>query len=101
MQNIRMQLGQRVRQLRKDAGWSQEELGERADLHSTYIGGIEPGERNVTHGPSGPPPRRSIGSEPAPLVVNEVPPRCSAFMCCPTSLYIRIPKTPRTEPGEK
>ena len=47
MQNIRIQLGQRVRDIRKEMGWSQEELGERADLHPTYIGGIERGERNV------------------------------------------------------
>ena len=47
MQDIRIQLGRRVRELRKSMGWSQEALGERADLHPTYIGGIERGERNV------------------------------------------------------
>ncbi|MDA2929360.1 helix-turn-helix transcriptional regulator [Acidobacteria bacterium AH-259-O06] len=48
MQKIRIELGRRVRQLRKANGWSQEELGERADLHPTYVGGIERGERNVS-----------------------------------------------------
>lgn len=38
--------GTRVRQLRKARGMSQEEVGEKADLHYTYVGGIERGERN-------------------------------------------------------
>ena len=37
-----------VRTLRKQKGWSQEELGERARLHRTYIGSIERSERNVS-----------------------------------------------------
>ena len=48
MQNIRIHLGERVRKLRKEMGWSQENLGERAGLHPTYVGGIERGERNVS-----------------------------------------------------
>jgi transcriptional regulator with XRE-family HTH domain len=47
MQKMRIELGRRIRELRKAHGWSQEELGERADLHPTYVGGIERGERNV------------------------------------------------------
>jgi transcriptional regulator with XRE-family HTH domain len=38
----------RVRALRRDQGISQERLAELADLHRTYIGGIERGERNVS-----------------------------------------------------
>jgi transcriptional regulator with XRE-family HTH domain len=39
---------ERVRELRADRGWSQERLAEEADLHRTYIGGIERGLRNVS-----------------------------------------------------
>ena len=37
-----------VRKLRSGFGISQEELAERADLHRTYIAGIERGARNPT-----------------------------------------------------
>ena len=37
-----------VRKLRSGLGISQEELAERADLHRTYIAGIEWGARNPT-----------------------------------------------------
>lgn len=40
--------GAAVRNLRFRLGISQEELAERADLHRTYIAGIERGGRNVT-----------------------------------------------------
>ena len=38
----------RVKTLRLEKGWSQEELARRADLHRTYIGSIERHERNVS-----------------------------------------------------
>lgn len=42
------QFGERVRDLRKTQGLSQEELAEKAELHYTYIGGVERGERNLS-----------------------------------------------------
>jgi len=43
----RAQLGEAVRKKRLALKLSQEGLAELADLHWTYIGGIERGERNV------------------------------------------------------
>lgn len=43
----RVQFGRMVRKRRQALGLSQEGLAEKADLHWTYIGGIERGERNV------------------------------------------------------
>lgn len=39
--------GDIVRNLRKEKGFSQEELADRAGLHRTYIGMIERGEKNI------------------------------------------------------
>ena len=46
-QNIRKLVGLRIRKLREDKGWSQEKLAEKADLHRTYIGQVERGEKNI------------------------------------------------------
>lgn len=40
--------GERVKAVRKNQGLSQEELAAKADLHRTYIGMIERGEKNIT-----------------------------------------------------
>ena len=48
MDNVRVLVGERIRSLRKERGWSQEELGEKADLHHTYVGAVERGEKNAS-----------------------------------------------------
>jgi transcriptional regulator with XRE-family HTH domain len=48
MRDIRKRFGARIRQLRNDRGWSQEELADRAGLHRTYIGSVERGEQNLS-----------------------------------------------------
>lgn len=47
-QNILINFGERVREIRKEKGLSQEELAHKADLHRTYIGMIERAEKNIT-----------------------------------------------------
>ncbi|MGD1062445.1 MAG: helix-turn-helix transcriptional regulator [Terracidiphilus sp.] len=46
--NIQTALGARIRKLRKAQEWSQERLAESSDMHWTYIGQVERGERNLT-----------------------------------------------------
>ena len=48
LQNSKAILGKTIRDRRTELGLSQEELAERADLHRTYVGGVERGERNVS-----------------------------------------------------
>jgi DNA (cytosine-5)-methyltransferase 1 len=43
-----VEFGHRLRQLREQAGISQEELSFRSGLHRTYIGGVERAEKNPT-----------------------------------------------------
>ena len=43
-------LGRAIKHLRTSAGISQEALADRCEMHRTYVGGIERGERNVSFG---------------------------------------------------
>lgn len=40
-------LGRRIRQFREEKRWSQEEFAFQCDLHRTYVGDVERGERNI------------------------------------------------------
>jgi len=45
--DILVRFGHQVRQLRKEAGYSQEGFAAACELDRTYMGGIERGERNL------------------------------------------------------
>ena len=45
-ESVARTLGKRIRQLRRDKGWSQEHLADEAGMHRTYLWGIERGVRN-------------------------------------------------------
>lgn len=45
---IEKRLAERVKRYRKDRGWSQEELADRAGLHRTFISQIERATKNTT-----------------------------------------------------
>jgi transcriptional regulator with XRE-family HTH domain len=41
-------VGAKIRDIRKQKGLSQEDLGEKASFHYSYIGGVERGEKNIS-----------------------------------------------------
>ncbi len=45
---LSLNFGKIIREFRKEKGISQEELAFRSNLHRTYIGMIERGEKNIT-----------------------------------------------------
>jgi transcriptional regulator with XRE-family HTH domain len=46
--HVTKQFGARLREQRQARGWTLEQLAERVELHWTYVGSIERGERNVS-----------------------------------------------------
>jgi transcriptional regulator with XRE-family HTH domain len=45
---IAKRLAERVRALRREKGWSQEELAARADIHRTFVSQVERAIKNTT-----------------------------------------------------
>ncbi len=41
-------MGQRIREMRKAKGFTQEELAHESEIDRSYIGGVERGERNLS-----------------------------------------------------
>lgn len=46
--DIKKLFGERVRELRRLQGWSQEEFAHHIGLDRSYMGGVERGERNIS-----------------------------------------------------
>ena len=46
--DLQREFGRNVRQLRLDRGLSQESLADALEVHRTFVGGVERGERNLT-----------------------------------------------------
>ncbi|MEF3309598.1 helix-turn-helix domain-containing protein [Paenibacillus sp. GYB004] len=47
MSKLKVLVGKRLRQMRKERGLTQAALAERADMIDTYLAGVERGERNI------------------------------------------------------
>ncbi len=47
-EDVCVRFGEKLRNIRLDLGYSQEELSFKAGLHRTYISSVERGERNIS-----------------------------------------------------
>ncbi|MDD4066913.1 MAG: helix-turn-helix transcriptional regulator [Clostridia bacterium] len=47
-ENISLILGNRIKELRTNAQYSQESFADKIGVHRTYMGAIERGEKNIT-----------------------------------------------------
>jgi transcriptional regulator with XRE-family HTH domain len=45
--SVRVAFGRRVRRIREQRGFSQEQLAELAGIHRTYMSSVERGQRNI------------------------------------------------------
>jgi transcriptional regulator with XRE-family HTH domain len=73
--DIRRNLGLNVRRIREERDISQEELAHQADIHRTYISGVERGIRN-----------------PSVLVVGRI---AAALKVEPSELIVKVIATPK------
>jgi len=48
MQEFQMQLGRKIRELRKKKGWSQEEFADKCGIGRAHMSLIERGQQNLT-----------------------------------------------------
>lgn len=46
--DVRQRVGVNIQRIRRSLGLSQEELAARANVHQTYLSGVESGKRNAT-----------------------------------------------------
>ena len=48
MPDIKLQVGQRIRELRTDLGFSQERFALKIEMDRTYLAAVEAGHRNIS-----------------------------------------------------
>lgn len=48
MSDVAVRFGKRLREVREEAGISQEKLAELSTLHRTYVSSVERGKRNIS-----------------------------------------------------
>jgi len=46
--DVRTRVGRNLQKLRRDSGLTQEALADKAEVHQTYLSGVERGKRNAS-----------------------------------------------------